>query len=164
MKQYHKNPRTLSEKQFKLLKRDLLELGDLSVIVHDLNSDEIIGGNQRSRIMEIKKEMITLIEKHRKPTKTGTVATGFVTFNGEKFAYRQVRWTPRQCEKANIVSNKAGGSWDMDILANSFEVEDLQNWGFEKIELGLNIDKIGAPEPDLPEKKETVCPECGCKF
>jgi hypothetical protein len=160
MKQYHKNPRTLSEKQFKLLKRDLAELGDLSGIVHDLNSDEIISGNQRSKIMEIKPAMITIVEKFRKPTKTGTVATGFVTYNGEKFAYRQVKWTPRQCEKANVVANKSGGSWDMDVLANSFEIEDLMDWGFEKIELGLNIDKIGGEDgPD--KKKKKTCPECG---
>jgi len=30
MNKYHKNPRMLTEKQFKLLERDLKELGDLS--------------------------------------------------------------------------------------------------------------------------------------
>jgi len=47
MNKYHKNPRMLTEKQFKLLERDLKELGDLSGIVHDINSNEIISGNQR---------------------------------------------------------------------------------------------------------------------
>jgi hypothetical protein len=152
MKPYHKNPRTLSEKQFKNLKRDLLELGDLSGIVHDLNTDEIIGGNQRVRVLDIKPGMITLIEKFRKPTKTGTVATGFVTFNGEKYNYRQVKWTPKQCEKANIVANKAGGDWDMDVLANQFEIEDLKDWGFEDFDLG-GID-LGGDSEGLKEEQE----------
>ena len=47
MKQYHKNPRKITDAQKKALERDLKELGDLSGIVHDVNSDEIIGGNQR---------------------------------------------------------------------------------------------------------------------
>jgi hypothetical protein len=125
----------------------LIELGDLSGIIHDLNSDEIIGGNQRSKIMEIKPEMVTIVEKYATPTKTGTVATGFITYNGEKYAYRQVSWTQKQCEKANIVANKAGGSWDMEILANQFELDDLKDWGFENKEFGLTE----VPEKEIKE-------------
>jgi DNA modification methylase len=46
----------------------------------------------------------------------------------------------------------------MDILANEFEIEELKDWGFKEIELGLNIDKIveGNTEDDhIPEVKES---------
>lgn len=143
LKSYEKNPRRLSEKQYESLKRDLIELGDLSGVIHDLNSNQIIGGNQRTRIFnDLKNAEIYITEKFKVPTKTGTVALGYIIFAGEKYTYRQVRWTSKQCEKANIVANKAGGNWDMDILANDFEIEDLKEWGFEDIELGFNIDKI----------------------
>ena len=48
MKLYHKNPRQITKKQYSDLETWLRELGDLSGIVHDLNSDEIIGGNQEA--------------------------------------------------------------------------------------------------------------------
>ena len=41
-KQYHKNPRQITTKQMTMLAHDLAELGDLSGIVHNLNTDEII--------------------------------------------------------------------------------------------------------------------------
>jgi DNA modification methylase len=148
LKKYHKNPRRLSEKQFELLKRDLEELGDLSGVVHDINSNEIIGGNQRSIVFEDAE--IILTEEFDKPTKTGTIALGYIIYKKEKYAYRKVKWTKKQAEKANIVANKAGGSWDFDILANEFELPDLLDWGFEENELiGLNFtDEIDTEKLD----------------
>jgi len=137
MKQYHKNPRQITEKQMQQLTGNLSELGDLSGIVHDLNSDEIIGGNQRSKAFNIALCEIELTHEADTPDEQGTVAHGFVVWKGKRYAYRQVRWTPKQCEKANVTANKAGGSWDFDILANEFDVADLLDWGFEAFELGI---------------------------
>lgn len=162
MNQYHKNPRTLTERQYKLLKRDLEALGDLSGIVHDVNSDEIIGGNQRSRVFDLKPESIVITQEFKRPTRTGTVALGYVEYKGERFAYRRVKWSKKQCEKANIVANKAGGEWDKDILANQFEVDDLLEWGFEKRDFAIG--DIELPEGDGDEQresKEKKCPNCG---
>ena len=53
MQQYSKNPRKISESQLEQLKQNIQELGDLSGIVHDLNTDEIISGNQRSKVINI---------------------------------------------------------------------------------------------------------------
>lgn len=143
-KEYHKNPRIITDKQFGHLQQNLKELGDLSGILHDLNSDEFIGGNQRSKAIDIDKCRIVLVKKYKKPTKTGTVAVGFIEWEGELFNYRQVRWTKEQCEQANITANKLGGKWDFDILANEFEFEDLLEFGFEEWELtGTNTDPSG---------------------
>jgi len=139
MKKYHKNPRILNEKQAALLKKTLIELGDLSGIVHDVNSDEIIGGNQRSDILDINKCKIEIIKKYPKPTKTGTIAEGYVLWNDERYTYRKVKWTPKQCAKANIIANKAGGTWDFEILSQKFETSDLIDWGFEEWEFGGGI-------------------------
>lgn len=135
MKQYHKNPRIISDDDLADLRRWLEELGDLSGIVHDLNSDEIIGGNQRGRVFDINQCEIVLVDGPHEPDEQGTVAHGFVVWQGKRYAYRQVRWTARQCEKANIVANQAGGDWDAVILAAEFEAADLVEWGFEKGEL-----------------------------
>ena len=137
MKNYHKNPRQIKDKQFRDLRAWLLELGDLSGIVHDLVSDEVISGNQRMRAIDIAKCEIVLTEGPHDPDAQGTVAHGYVLWQGAKYNYRQVRWTPEQCEKANIVANKAGGSWDFDVLANEFDIVNLLEWGFTAGEFGF---------------------------
>jgi len=38
-KEYHKNPRKITIQEMQMIKDNLLELGDISMIVHDLNSD-----------------------------------------------------------------------------------------------------------------------------
>jgi len=156
MKLYHKNPRQITEKQFNDLDEWLFELGDLSGIVHDLNSDEVIGGNQRSRVFDINKCEIVLTEELEEPDEQGTVAHGYIIWKGKKYAYRQVRWDDKQCEKANIVSNKGGGSMDFDILANEFDVDDLLDWGFKSYEIGMiSDDDYTTPNLDEWEEPET---------
>lgn len=135
MKHYHKNPRWISSKKFEHLTDTLARLGDLSGIVHDLNSDEIIGGNQRMRVFDLTESDVEIVERFDQPDEQGTVALGYVIWQGKRYSYRQVRWDERTAEEANIVANKAGGDWDFDILANEFDVEDLLRYGFEEHEL-----------------------------
>ena len=93
-KQYHKNPRQITAKQYEALAIDLAELGDLGGIVHDLNSDEIIGGNQRSRVFDINACDVVLTEELHEPDAQGTVAHGYVLWRGNKYAYRLATWEP----------------------------------------------------------------------
>ena len=78
MKNYYKNPRQITEKQFKDLGKSLEDFGDLSGIVHDLNSDEIIGGNMRGRVFNIDDCEIEITHRNDEPDEQGTVAHGFV--------------------------------------------------------------------------------------
>lgn len=148
MKEYAKNPRKITADQLEQLKANIEELGDLSGIVHDLNSDEIISGNQRSKIIDINNCEIEIVKKYKKPTKQGTVALGYVFWEGQKLNYRQVRWTEKQCEKACITANKLGGEFDYEILEEQFNTEDLTNWGFSEKEFG-SFDVLG----DLEENE-----------
>ena len=151
MEKYHKNPRTLTKKQGDSLRASLEELGDLSGIVHDVNSDEIVGGNQRSEIMNVNLCEIELAYEWDAPDVQGTLAGGYLLWKGKRYAYRRVSWTPEQCEKANVVANKAGGNWDFDILANDFELTDLLEWGFEPFELGIEEPKPKAGDDTAPQ-------------
>ena len=51
----------------------------------------------------------------------------------------------------NIRLNSNSGEWDMDLLANNFEIPDLESWG-------LNLD-WGLDEEDEPEIEEDEVPE-----
>lgn len=136
---WHNNPRLITEKEFAFLKESLEELGDLSGVVHDLNTNQYVGGNQRSTVFEGAEVVLT--EAYELPTRTGTVALGYIIYQGEKYQYRQVRWTLEQCRKANIVANSAGGKWDFEMLANEWDDLPLAEWG-------LNVPLMLDEEPE----------------
>ncbi len=138
MKPYHKNPRRINKKQFEQLEENLLYLGDLSGIVHDLNSNEIIGGNQRSSVFDVSKCDIEIVHQYDYPDEQGTIAHGFIIWKDKRYTYRQVRWTPKQCEQANITANRLGGEWDFDELAN-WDMSDLLTWGFEEGDFPFDV-------------------------
>ena len=45
------------------------------------------------------------------------------------------------------------GAWDFDIMANAFELPDLEDWGIKPIDTKAMTPN--EPEPDTPKKKET---------
>ena len=109
------NPRQISTKQYKDLKASIekFSLVDPIIINKDLT---VIGGHQRLKVC-----------KELKHVEIDCVVLDL---------------TKEQERELNIRLNKSGGEFDMDILANEFDVENLVDWGFKHVELGLNIDKI----------------------
>ena len=136
MEQYHKNPRVISAKELEELKANIELLGDLSGITHDLNTDEIITGNQRSKIINVNECEKEIMEEYAEPDKQGTVAWGYIIWNGQRLNYRQVRWNESQRKQACISANKMGGKFDYQILEDKFKIDDLSDWGFKQEELG----------------------------
>ena len=108
------NPRQISKKQYNDLKQSIEKFGLVDPII--INKDfTVIGGHQRVKVC-----------KELKYKEIDCVAL-FLTKEEER--------------ELNIRLNKSGGDWDFDLLSN-FEIEELKEWGFKEIELGLNIDKI----------------------
>lgn len=142
---YSKNPRTLSEKEFKQLKKSLDTFGmiDKPIVNADVKHT-VIGGHQRKRVLE---------------------ASGVTQCEC---------WVPdrelseREVEELNIRLNKNTGEWDFDILANDFELDDLIDWGFDPFELGMEDKQT----PEFKEYDESIaddvefieCPNCGHKW
>ena len=125
---YYKNPRSLSEKEFKQLKTSLDKFGMIDKpIVNADSANTIIGGHQRKHVLE---------------------ATGVKEIDC---------WIPdrelsdKEVEELNIRLNKNTGSWDFDTLANEFELDDLLDWGFDKGELDLDLWASDAPEDVEPQ-------------
>jgi len=109
------NPRQISTKQYNDLKKSIERFGLVDPII--VNKDNtVIGGHQRLKIIK------SLGEK--------TIGCIVLDLNKE------------QERELNIRLNKNTGDFDMDILANEFDIEELVDWGFKHIDLGLNIDKI----------------------
>lgn len=172
---YPRNPRKITEAQIEKLEDSMRTLGDLSGIVHDLNSGHIISGNQRSDVVDINNCVAELVEVYDEPDAQGTVALGYVMWEGARYSYRQVRWTARQCEQANVVANRLGGDWDNDILKEYFKQDDLIEWGFQEWELAAikGIDAKGAttaqPPSEFPAYDDDIethycCPKCNYEW
>lgn len=157
IKKYHKNPRKITEKMFNTLGESLKEYGDLSGIVVNVRTGEVIGGNQRTQFFKTDFENVASITKTELPTPTvqGTVAYGYVEYKGEKYNYREVNWDDKKSELANILANKVGGFWDNDILANEFDIEDLKLAGFEDFELGMFNEEIEVDQSDLTQTMDS---------
>lgn len=135
---YEHNPRQLTTKQHSDLKASLTKF-NLAEIPAINTDNKIVAGHQRTRILlEIEGPEFEI--DVRVPSRTLTEA---------EFKEYLVR------------SNKNTGEWDMDILANSFDVEDLQEWGFENKDFGLGKVELlsSETEPESPGefKIEVTC-------
>ena len=109
------NPRQISTKDYNSLKDSVKKFGLVDPII--VNKDmTVIGGHQRLKIC---KEL-----KH--------IETDCVVLDLSKEEEREL----------NIRLNKNTGDFDMDILANEFDIDELVDWGFKHIDLDVNIDKI----------------------
>tara|TARA_R110000868_G_scaffold300583_2_gene561017 strand:- start:14602 stop:15114 length:513 start_codon:yes stop_codon:yes gene_type:complete len=126
LKAYEKNPRTLSERQARLLSDSIGKFGlvEKPIVNTDLT---IIGGHQRVEVLEMQG------------------ATEVVVW------YPSKELDDKQVEECNIVLNRVGGDWDWDILGNSFDVGDLLTWGFDEDDLGL-----GKAEKPVKEPKPVI--------
>lgn len=114
-KQYQKNARKIDQKRLDDLKRYIADYGDLSGIILNLENGEYVGGNQRSKVMQEAGKLVDMVQLDE-PDAVGTVAYGFVEYQGNRFAYREVRWDEIRHAKASIVANNAGGENDLDLL------------------------------------------------
>ena len=116
------NPRQISTKDYNSLKDSVKKFGLVDPII--INKDmTVIGGHQRLKIC---KEL-----KH--------IEIDCVVLDLSKEEEREL----------NIRLNKNTGDFDMDILANEFDIDELVDWGFKHIDLGINVDKI---QEDLSDK------------
>ena len=146
LRAYDKNPRKMRRDDFEMLQKSLEEFGDLSGVIFNRRTGNLVGGHQRTNHFRSKKAEITLTEEFEAPSKAGTVATGFVVVDGEKYAYREVDWDEEQEARANILANKVSADWDYDILANAFSSETLMESGWTSDELTFMPDFSGESE------------------
>ena len=78
MKLYADNPRRITRKQAARLKETMTEFGDLSGIVHDLSTDEVISGNQRSLVAQLLSREPVITERFDPPQPDGKIGRAHV--------------------------------------------------------------------------------------
>ena len=124
---YENNPRKMTKDQVDQLTKSLKKFDLVEIPV--INTDnKIIAGHQRLKIMAALGMVDDLIDV-RVPNRL---------------------LTDKEYEEYNIRSNKNTGEWDWDILGNVFDKDDLVEWGFNELELGLmTLTEDGFEEKDV---------------
>jgi len=123
------NPRQITKKQVKDLKASIEKFGIIDPLI--INSDfTIVGGHQRFAILNEASKRVDWEYPPKVPC---------VVLDLSKEDEREL----------NIRLNKNTGDWDFDLLSNHFDIQELKEWGFKEIELGLNIDKIEEDKEDI---------------
>ena len=109
------NPRQLTDKQYKQLKKSLKTFGCVEPVVVNSNpmrTDIIIGGHQRCKVWaDLGNDTIPTVE---------------------------IELDEAAEMELNVRLNKNTGEFDMDSLANYFDEDELMNWGFSEHELFQN--------------------------
>ena len=123
------NPRQITKKQYNDLKESIDRFGLVDPIIVNEKTMTIIGGHQRYKIWKENAEQSNVDDI--------TIPCVVLDLNKE------------QERELNFRLNKSGGEWDMDILANEFDIQELKDWGFKDLEFGFNIDKIEEEQEDI---------------
>lgn len=126
------NPRKLSKKQYSDLKDSLTRFGVVDPVLVNINEnrkDIIIGGHQRTMVWgEMGNDTIPCVELD-------------LTLEKER--------------ELNVRLNKNTGEFDMELLEEFFTVDELEDWGFEDINFGTEIEEATEDDYEVPDQIET---------
>lgn len=171
-----KNPRTINKHDYEALVASLKEFGDLSGIVFNTVTGQLVGGHQRTEAFKRMggKRQVIITHRFAEPNRQGTVALGYVDYDNEQFSYREVQWDVNKEKSANIAANRIQGQFDLDLLAElTFELSQLEDQSLLK-QTGQTEDEInrllkmsGAVDAGTEEEQgkldkqdHLLCPSC----
>lgn len=118
-----KNPRKITPAKLEQLKNALYEFGDLSGITFNRNLDQLVTGHQRCKNFD-ETAVVKITNSYEKPSRTGTVAMGYILHHGERYAYREVEWELDKHKAGTVAANKNAGEWDIPQLTEWFQELD----------------------------------------
>ncbi len=153
------NPRTITDDKLAMLGKAMQEFGDLSGIVFNVRTGQLIGGHQRIKHLEPDWK----ITKKNHQDSVGTVAVGEIETPFGVWSYREVDWSEKKEKAANIAANQHSGEFDLNKLREliieindeDFEV-DLLGFNEGELEGIIGEKKQRDAEPRLNESKELL--------
>lgn len=135
LKDYSKNPRRMSKHDFEKLVKSLKEDGYHQRLL--VNTDDtIIGGHQRKKAL---------------------LAAGFAQDSTVEVLKPNRFLEEKDFQRLNIRDNLSYGEFDMDMIANEFEIVDLVAWDFD-------VDLFPKITEELQESEEKVEEKLKCEL
>ena len=158
LKQAAYNPRTITPLALEQMKRSYEKYGDLSGIVYNETTGNLIGGHQRHTLFN--KSGAKIILKPYKDSR-GTTAIGHVvvppsTPNGSvlRIPYRQVKFDVNTEKGANIAANAAGGDFDPVKLGRILKDLEYAKFPIENVPLDATAFKQAIRMFESMERKK----------
>ena len=65
-------------------------------------------------------------------------------------------WNPEKDEQFVIKDNVSFGEWDWDVLANEWEVDELQDWGMDLPIVNERLEALGDGQPEITVTEEIL--------
>ena len=130
------NPRELTKEQENQLKDSLQRFGMVDPVivnVHEDRKDIIIGGHQRTKVWEL--------------------------LGNDKIPTVELELTLEQEKELNVRLNKNTGQFDMEMLSEHFNTDELIEWGFSDGEL-----TFFEPEEDEPKEQKDLSDDLSDTF
>lgn len=72
--------------------------------------------------------------------------------------------TDKQKREFIAKDNIHNGEWDTDVIANQWDIEELEKWGVPDFNLGEIKDEGDEPAAKDGQSKTHTCPGCGLEF
>lgn len=110
------NSRTINEEQEKALTQSIKKFGIVDPFIvntHPTRKNVIVGGHRR---LDVAKNL-------------GLIEVPCV----------EVRLTIAEEKELNIRLNKNNGTWNLKLLKDNFNIDDLLSWGFKKADLDIDV-------------------------
>ena len=133
---FERNPRKITDDQFIKLKASLIKLGQFRplLVTHDLR---LAGGHQRVKAMS---------------------ELGWTEC---RVSVPSRKITDNEYKQLLLQDNHENGTWDMDMLANDWDLEDLRMVGIHDVMNMPPIDKLMDGEEEGAKKGACYkCPKC----
>lgn len=144
----------MTEAEHASLAASMTEFGDLSGIVFNRKTGQLIGAHQRLTHLPPKAKIVLDGTRARKPNAQGTIATGHIEVDGERWTYREVEVDLTRERAMNLAANRHGGSWDYELLPAFIQALDgeidLGLTGFTSDELDVFLAVDTGFDPGLP--------------
>jgi DNA modification methylase len=144
------------------LHKSIMELGDLSGVVFNIQNQQLVGGHYRSKTIPPE----SIIESHPVDDPTGTTAEGTIILpTGQRLNYREVDWDEDRHKLACIEANnqKIQGEWNLDLLEplladlnEDLPEGDFEDFGLDDLSADFDFD---FEAPDFDEEQDDVLPE-----
>lgn len=154
------NPRKITDEALAGLARSITEYGDLSGIVWNKTSGNLVCGHARLRAIREKYGDL--------PIEDGCITLP----TGERFAVRVVEWDERTERAANISANSQTiqGTWTPDLFPLLEEIKLDTPDIFDTLHFDalytMPFSAIEGADEERPQKqpKPVTCPHCGQSF
>lgn len=132
----------MKEENAKQLERSISELGDLSCIVFNERTGQLVGGHQRKSVITTmigENPEIVITKTYEEPNEVGTTKEGYITVKGENYKVRFVDFSEEKEHLAIIIANdkRNQGEYDFDLLPTVIDIASnaFESQSFDLMEL-----------------------------